>query len=129
MHLLWILVLLVSAAATPSLHKCIGADGVASYQSLPCTAGQRTAWTRQPEPLAAAPAPVPLPRVAPPRGTPRTVAAARAPVARKSADPSATRCANARRAADLTRDRLWNRLTFRQRSDLDAKVALACERR
>ena len=128
MHLLWILVLLVSVAATPSLHKCIGADGVASYQSLPCTAGQRTAWTRQPEPLAAAPAPAPTPRVAPPRGT-RTVAAARAPAARKSADPSATRCANARRAADLTRDRLWNRLNFRQRSDLDAKVALACGRR
>ena len=60
MHLLWILVLLVSAAATPALHKCIGADGVASYQSLPCTAGQRTAWTRQPEPLAAAPAPAPV---------------------------------------------------------------------
>ncbi len=131
MHLLWMLLFLLPGTTAPALHKCVGADGVASYQSLPCAAGQRTAWTRRPEPMAAAPPPPPPPppRLAATSTVPRAAAAVRASTVRKPADPSATRCATARRAADLTRDRLWNRLTFRQRSDLDAKVAQACAKR
>jgi hypothetical protein len=125
MHAILLLLSLLPATA-PSLHKCLGADGVASYQSLPCGPGQRTAWTRA-APALAAPAPaVPAIAAAPARPV---VAMARSRPARQVADPSSSRCASARRAADLTRDRLWNKLTFRQRSDLDAKVAQACARR
>jgi hypothetical protein len=122
MHAMLLLLSLLPAPA-PSLHKCLGADGVASYQSLPCAPGQRTAWTRA-APALAVPAPTPA---APPARA--AVATRRGGAARRAADSSATRCASARRAADLTRDRLWNRLSFRQRSDLDARVAQACARR
>jgi len=136
------IVLLFSLSCLPAsvpaapLHKCFGADAVPSYQSLPCAPGQRTAWTRAaspvahpPEALPAAAAPAARLRTASPRtqairtGSPRTQAG------RQAVDPSASRCTAARRSADLTRDRLWNRLSFRQRSDLDAKVAQACVRR
>ena len=127
MHAILLLFLLLPAPS-PRLHKCLGADGVASYQSLPCAAGQRTAWTRDAPPLPAPPPaqapPVAAATPARPRSAPRAVA-----VARKAADHAASRCAAARRAADLTRDRLWNRLSFRQRSDLDARVAQACAAR
>lgn len=127
MHAIFLLLFLLPAPS-PSLYKCLGADGVASYQSLPCSPGQRMAWTRaapppvEPARTSAAPrVAVALPRqAAPPR---------RSSPARKAADPSAARCASARRAAAITRDRLWNRLSFRQRSDLDAKVSQACARR
>lgn len=126
--ILLLLLLLPATVPAASLHKCLGADGVASYQSLPCAAGQRTAWTRDAPPLPAPPpAQAPPVAAAPParsRSAPRAVV-----VARKAADHSASRCAAARRAADLTRDRLWNRLSFRQRSDLDARVAQACAAR
>ena len=127
MHAILLLLSLLPTPA-PSLHKCLGADGVASYQSLPCAPGQRTAWTRAAPPLAApAPALAEPRRAAPP---PRqAVAMARSRPARQAADPSASRCASVRRAADLTRDRLWNKLSFRERSDLDAKVAQACAQR
>ena len=127
MHVIFLLLLLLllpAPARGTSLHKCLGADGVASYQSLPCAPGQRTAWTRVAPPLAA-PAP-PRAESLPAR---QRVATAGRSVAREAADPSASRCASARRAADLTRDRLWNRLSFRQRSDLDARVSQACARR
>lgn len=121
--ILLLLLLLPAALPSASLYKCLGTDGLASYQSLPCAPGQRTAWTRGTPPRAE-PAPA-LPAVAVPSA--RQQPAPRHPAAaRKPADPSASRCASARRAADLTRDRLWNRLSFRQRSELDAKVALAC---
>ena len=128
MHAILLLLSLLPGALPPTLHKCVGADGVASYQNLPCPDGQRTAWARRPDPAAdqARPAPVAAPSPSPPR---RQAVAARPPAVRSQADPARSRCADARRAADLTRDRLWNRLSFRQRSDLDAKVALACARR
>lgn len=123
-----LLFLLPGAAPAASLHKCVSTDGVASYQSLPCAPGHRTVWTRHAgpdagpalQPVRPSVAAVPA-RTRPPLPTHR--------VARNAADPSASRCAAARRAADLTRDRLWNRLSFRQRSDLDAKVVLACATR
>jgi len=133
------IVLLFSLSCWPasvpaaSLHKCLGADAVPSYQSLPCADGQRTAWTRDAPPAAnppdASPAPAVRGRTESPRrvavraGSPRTLAV------RTAGDSSASRCTAARRSADLTRDRLWSRLSFRQRSDLDAKVAQACARR
>lgn len=133
MHILFLLASLLSPPPSPSLHKCLGSDGVASYQSLPCGDGQRTAWTRA-APAPAAPAPVAAPprRAVPPparQAQAQAQASRRTGPARKAVDPSAQRCAAARRAADLTRDRLWNRLSFRQRSDLDARVAQACARR
>ena len=127
MHAIFLLILLLPATS-PRLYKCLGADGVTSYQSLPCEPGQRTAWTRgappsvqsAPPPALAQAAPSPARQAAPVRRT---------AVVRKAVDPSAARCTAARRAAAVTRDRLWNRLNFRQRSDLDAKVAQACARR
>lgn len=126
----WILLLLLpgwpGAAVADDLHKCLAADGAVSYQSAPCAAGARTLWTRT---VATEAAPArPTARV-PDRG--RDAAPARRPVkaaARASPRPDAraARCASARRSADATRDRLWNRLSFRQRSELDAKVARAC---
>ena len=127
MHTILLLLSLLPGASAPTLHKCIGADGVASYQGLPCPDGQRTAWARRPDPPARAAA-MAEPDVSPPASRPRAVIA-RATAVRRVESPARSRCADARRAADLTRDRLWNRLSFRQRSDLDAKVALACARR
>lgn len=127
MHAIFLLFLLLPVPG-PSLHKCLGADGVASYQSLPCAPGQRTAWTRAAPSLAEPAPPAASPRAAPPPARPG-VAMRRTDVVRKSPDPSAARCAAARRAAAITRDRLWNRLSFRQRSDLDSQVARACARR
>lgn len=127
MHAILLLFLLLPAPS-PRLHKCLGADGVASYQSLPCPPGQRTAWTRDAPPLAQ-PAPPPTSTRAAPSPARPARAVRRTAAVRKAADPSAARCAAARRAAAITRDRLWNRLSFRQRSDLDAKVAQACARR
>lgn len=127
-----LLVLLLAAAPTAApLYKCIGADGVPSFQSLPCEPGQRTAWTRASPAPASAPSPsAPAARTGAPGRAAREVrpATPRQAIVRRPADPVATRCAAARRAADLTRDRLWNRLTFRQRSELDDKVARACAR-
>lgn len=39
-------------ASAQALHKCVGRDGHASYQSQPCDAGRRTVWVREatPEP-------------------------------------------------------------------------------
>lgn len=126
MHAIYLFFLLLPVPG-PSLYKCLGADGVASYQSLPCAPGQRTAWTRAAPRLDGPPSPA-SPRAASPPARQAT-AVRRTGVARKSANPSASRCVAARRAAALTRDRLWNRLSFRQRSDLDAKVAQACASR
>jgi len=125
MHAILLTFFLLPGSLPASLHKCVGANGIASYQSLPCAADQRTAWSRRSEPPAAAPPALPAAAAAPP---PRAAGAA-ARFVRPAAKPAPTRCAAARRAADLTRARLWNRLSFRQRSDLDAKVALACAKR
>lgn len=120
----------LSAAA--KLHKCLDADGQPSYQSEACPPGTRTLWVRAalPEALPPRPAAQVATRTTttPARTTP---APARAKVVRArqpSRDPQATRCAKARRAAELKRDREWNRLDFRQRSELDASVARACAR-
>ncbi len=128
MHAILLTFFLLPGSLPASLNKCIGADGVASYQSLPCAAGQRTAWSRRSEPPVAAPPARPAAAAA--AGPPRPRAAgAVTRVVRPAGKPTPTRCAAARRAADLTRARLWNRLSFRQRSDLDANVALACAKR
>ncbi|TNJ33917.1 hypothetical protein [Arenimonas terrae] len=112
-----------SAVGADELHKCVDAAGAVSYQSAPCAAGSRTLWVRAvvPEATPARPAASAAPTVSPGPARPgarRTTAPRR--------DPAASRCAAARRSADATRERLWNRLTFRQRSELDAKVARAC---
>ncbi len=130
MRLCLLLVLLLAAAPVPAatVHKCIGADRVPSFQSVPCGPGQRKAWTRETE-AGQAPAPTPAATATPPtRPEPRAAPVVRRAAVRRATNPVATRCASARRAADLTRDRLWNRLSFRQRSELDAKVAQACAR-
>lgn len=129
----WVLLLafahLAVSAAAPALYKCVSRGGETSYQSQACADGQRTAWVRELAPLAppvAAPAATPEPEV-------RAAAAAGMPRRRAQANPAkpraaSARCAAARQSAALQRDRLWNRLTFKQRSELDAKVAIACAR-
>lgn len=112
------------AARADELHKCVAADGAVSYQSAPCAATARTLWVRRiaPETTPARPTAQVAGGDDSPgarRGTTRTRSAPRR-------DAKAERCAAARRSADLTRDRLWNRLSFKQRSDLDAQVARAC---
>lgn len=116
----------VREARAAALHKCVGADGVASYQSVPCSEGQRTDWVRAV--TAAPPAQAPAPAARAITAKARAVrVATRAPPARR--DAARERCAAARREAEHVRDRLWNRLSFRQRSELDAKVARACAAR
>ena len=68
-----VIILLLSLLPMPaaSLHKCLGTDGVASYQSLPCAPGQRTAWTRAAPPPAAPVAVPAAPRAAPPPARPQ----------------------------------------------------------
>ena len=117
---------LVTPVAAATLHKCIGRDGASSYQSAPCETGQRTAWARdiEADPVRAIPAPPPAAAREP---APRRTVAARSASPRR--DPAAERCESARREAEHVRDRLWNRLGFRERSELDAKVARACRTR
>lgn len=125
----WLAILAVllgaCAARADDLHKCVAADGAVSYQSAPCAATARTLWVRRVVPEAT---PVrPTAQVAAGgddrAGARRVAARARAAPRR---DARAERCATARRSADATRDKLWNRLTFKQRSELDARVARAC---
>jgi hypothetical protein len=128
--LLLLLSLLPGLSAAAKLHKCLAADGQPSYQSEACAPGARTLWVRDA-----------LPEASPPRPTAQVATQARsepatpAPVRTRavrtrqpSRDPKAARCAKARRAAELKRNREWNRLDFRQRSELDASVARACAR-
>lgn len=131
-RLLMSLSLLPSLSVAAELHKCVAADGQLSYQSEACPPSARTLWVRDALPEASPPRPAARvatrPTAAP---APTTPAPARTKAARArppSRDPQATRCAKARRAADLRRDREWSRLDFRQRSELDASVARACAR-
>lgn len=119
---LWLLGLSGSVCAA-ELHKCVGADGGASYQSAPCPPSQRTAWVRAVVPDAVPARPAATAGSQEPRRAPRL-----RPAAVRSRKPPVSRCESARRAADQTRDRLWNRLSFKQRSELDARVARACAR-
>jgi hypothetical protein len=112
-------------ARADELHKCAAADGAVSYQSAPCAATARTLWVRR---VAPETTPVrPTAQVA--AGVDDQPGARKIPARVRTAsrrDAKAERCAAARRSADVTRDKLWNRLTFKQRSDLDARVARAC---
>lgn len=120
---------LAAPASAGALYKCIAPGGEASYQSQPCASGQRTAWVRELAPSAApAGAAQPPPPAVRPRARPDAAAARGAKAAGTRPRAADTRCAAARRSAALQRDRFWNRLTFRQRSELDARVARACAR-
>lgn len=114
------------------LRKCIGAKGAVSYQSLPCAPGSRQAWAQPIKPGSAPPPPTaqashgPGRRQAvPAKGKPARQAGPRRP---SPAQVRRQRCDKARREADEQRDRLWNKLDFQQRSELDARVARACSR-
>ncbi|KFN43248.1 hypothetical protein N790_11090 [Arenimonas malthae CC-JY-1] len=120
-----ILVLAVLPPPANVLRKCVAADGAVSYQALPCAEGSQQRWAQPVKPD-----PAPVPRAAPAAeraGTARPRASVADPP-RPRRDPRRERCEAARRDADEQRDRLWNRLTFDQRSALDAKVARACSR-
>lgn len=129
-----VLLPLLLAAAPPAaeLRKCVGATGAVSYQTIPCAEDARQAWV-QPIKRGSAPPP-PGPEASDPRQArpaPRVAAKAARPGAPRrasAADIRRQRCEKARREADELRDRLWNKLDFQQRSDLDAKVARACSR-
>ncbi|WP_374601376.1 DUF4124 domain-containing protein [Arenimonas sp.] len=126
--------LLLSAASPGAdLYKCVAPSGAVSYQSLPCAGNSRQAWV---QPVKAEVAPAPRAqagrvRAAGPPGRGRAAAATvrqAKPRQPGAAQKRRMRCEKARREADALRDRLWNKLDFRQRSDLDAKVARACGR-
>jgi hypothetical protein len=123
--LLSLLTWLPKPSPAAELHKCLAADGQLSYQSQPCSAGARTLWVRDALPEATPPRPAARVASRPTPPAPRAKAVRTRATAR---DPQATRCAQAQRAAELRRDREWNRLDFRQRSELDASVARACAR-
>lgn len=121
-----VLCLLSSAAGADELHKCIDAAGAVSYQSAPCAADARTLWVRTVAPETTPARPSVVAKASPAAPAPGARAGRPPRVAPARPDATRTRCAAARRSADATRERLWNRLTFRQRSELDAKVARAC---
>lgn len=121
--------LLSAAAPAAELRKCIAPSGAVSYQSMPCAQGSRQAWV---QPVKAAP---PRRDADQPAGKPgassRKAAPARtrpAPRRQSAREARRERCDAARRQADELRDRLWNKLDFQARSELDAKVARACAR-
>jgi hypothetical protein len=123
---LLMLCLLPSAVAAEELHKCVDAEGAVSYQSAPCAADARTLWVRTVAPETTPARPAAVAKAGPVASAPGARAGGPQRLLPKRSDADRTRCAAARRSADATRDRLWNRLTFRQRSELDAKVARAC---
>lgn len=114
---------LASAAPAAKLHKCVDAAGTPSYQTLPCSPGQRGEWVR--DVPVVAPAPLWKPQVASPEPARRAARPQARPAPSREGE---TRCRQARHRAQEMRDRLWNRLSFRQRSELDAEVARACKR-
>lgn len=119
------LLLTVASANAETLFKCRGADGVASYQSVPCAESVQQVWQREvtPEPEPA----VPRDRASSsPRAVTRT-RAVRVRSARASA-PRVTACARARAAADDERDRHWYTITFDRLRELDEQVARACKK-
>lgn len=113
-----------TAGPGPQLRKCIAPGGAVSYQDQPCAAGAEEAWA---QPVKSLPPPAPA---AAPGPAPRPPAARAAVAARPTvrADPRRARCDQARREANEQRDRLWNKLSFAERSELDARVARACAR-
>lgn len=122
------LVLLMAIAEPPAtmvLRKCVAPGGATRYQTAPCGEGDTEAWSQPVQPEPPRPAARPSGQAAPTR--PATARAPRAASPRASArEARRQRCERARREADEQRDRFWNRLTFDQRSALDAKVARAC---
>lgn len=124
--------LLVSAASpTAELRKCVAPSGAISYQSLPCAEDSHQAWVQpvkaeaEPPPRAATP---PEPARNQARRKPSPAAGKARPRGGGAAQARRLRCDKARQEADALRDRLWNKLDFQQRSELDAKVARACAR-
>lgn len=129
-----LLPLLLASAPTPAaeLRKCVGATGAVSYQTLPCAQDSRQAWV-QPIKRGSAPrSPSPESSKRPGRQSspkvPAKAARRAAPRRASAAELRRQRCEKARREADELRDRLWNKLDFQERSELDAKVARACSR-
>lgn len=114
-----------TAGPGPQLRKCVAPGGAVSYQDQPCAPGADEAWA-QPVKSLPPPAPVAAGRVDPRPASPRAAPALRPPAARP--DPRRSRCDQARREADELRDRRWNKLSFAERSELDARVARACAR-
>jgi hypothetical protein len=116
-----------AVAATPTVFKCIAADGATSFQERPCATGERQAWART---VAAAPAPI---RAAPSHDRPLAPEKRRSAgvtrqgrVASRAGAPPASRCDAAKaRRADL-RERHWRTIGFDQLRSLDDEVWRAC---
>lgn len=114
-----------TAGPGPQLRKCVAPGGAVSYQDQPCAPGVAEAWA---QPVKALPPPVVAPVPPSPARTAPVRVAAPARTAAARPDPRRARCDQARREADDLRDRLWNKLSFAERSELDARVARACAR-
>ena len=120
----------LKTAASPNLFKCVGGRGEVSFQSTPCTGGDRIAWARN-----VAPEPPRAPASGPSGGArarssavsrSRSSSGGAASRASRSAGPSTCDAAKARRA-DL-RERQWRTISFDQLRSLDDEVARACQR-
>jgi len=105
------------------VRRCVGADGAVSWQSAACDDGAREVAVRVVVAATATPAMASEPRAMRTAPVRRGVA-----IRRPATDAARARCAAARREADARRERDWNRLGFRERSQLDAGVARACAR-
>lgn len=132
MHGILVTIVLLSApywAHAATLHKCVGSDGVPSYQSAPCGPDQTSQWSRQVVPDSTKPVAPPA-RSARATSSPATwsarhVAPQRVPTAR---DRQQQRCNNAKTRRDATLDRIGLRRTYELLQRLDAAVRVACKR-
>lgn len=124
--------------AAPTIHKCVGADGTASYQTFACARPEQQVWSRQ---VAAS---APSARSAPEglrsdgesklrygkhasagkrRSPASTSQAALIPLDPKGATPA---CLSARRQREDSLSRVGLKRTYAQLQKLDERVQRAC---
>ncbi|MDR0181853.1 DUF4124 domain-containing protein [Lysobacter arvi] len=127
-RILWLLMALpCTLAVAGSVHKCVGPNGVASYQDVPCGRDMREATHWE------APSDPPPSNAAPPSAPVRERASARparspgSRVVRSEARPSECEAAKANR--DRTLERVGLKRTFDLLSRLDEQVRNACRGR
>ena len=122
------ILLILALAATPAgaavLHKCVDAQGVASYQSLPCGPGQAQAWSRPVPPEPARPAPAPPPTPARPMRVVGAGGSRVLPPTRRDAGQAA--CRSAREADARYRQRPLSEIRFAELRRLGDAIHRAC---
>lgn len=130
----WLAMFACGLASAQQVHKCVGRDGVASYQNSPCAASQRhvKSWDvpAEPQPTLAAAGETHRPRVADPRPRshqPRTKRARGGAQAHLIAiDGGGARCDAAKRQRERAIAHAGLRRDFDLLSRLDERVREAC---